>query len=156
RETAALSAAQRAFRQWIFCPTVVVPERTPSGRATLHLTRSPLCSSTLQPRAAALGDWAFGEMFEVTATREVPATTLHDALAAQNISRIDWLKCDTQGTDLRIFLSLPATWRARLLAVEFEPGLIDAYEGEDKFHEVMAAMAREPFWLAGLDVNHTP
>jgi hypothetical protein len=156
RETAPLDAAQREFQKWVFCPTLVVPVVPPEGRALLHLTRSPQCSSTLRPRADALKAWAFAEFFEVIETRSLPAATLLDALRAQGIGRIDWLKCDTQGLDLKIFLSLPAATRARLLAVEFEPGFIDAYEGEDKVADVLAAMAREPFWLAAMDVGHTP
>lgn len=156
RETAALDAARRMFRKWIFCPALAVPAATADGRAALHLTRSPQCSSTLRPNAAALGAWAFADFFAVTETRTVPATTLVEALAAQGITHTDWLKCDTQGLDLKLFASLPAEWRARLLAVEFEPGLIDAYEGEDKLAEVLAAMAREPFWLAELTVGATP
>src|SRR5471032_1635614 len=57
REAAPLGAAQREFKQWIFCPTLVVPAPPPDGRARLHLTRSPQCSSTLRPRADALSAW---------------------------------------------------------------------------------------------------
>jgi hypothetical protein len=133
-----------------------VPVATADEQQALHLTRSPQCSSTLRPRTAALGEWAFAEFFAVTETRAVPATTLAAALAEQKLGRVDWLKCDTQGIDLKLYLSLPEEWRARMLAVEFEPGLIDAYEGEDKLADVLAAMAREPFWLAELEVGRTP
>lgn len=156
REAAALSAAQQVFKKWIFCPVIAVPAAAPAGRATLHLTRSPQCSSTLHPLTPALAEWAFADFFEVVEARDCPAQPLADALRAAGLDRVDWLKCDTQGTDLRLYLSLPAAWRARLLAVEFEPGLIDTYEGEDRGVEVLAAMAREPFWLAGLSVGCTP
>ncbi len=156
REAAPLGAAQRMFARWIFCPGLAVPATTANGRQVLHLTRSPQCSSTLRPRAAALGEWAFAEFFDVTETQALPATALAAALAAQQLERVDWLKCDTQGLDLKLYLSLPEAWRARMLAVEFEPGLIDAYEGEDKLADVLAAMSREPFWLAQLAVGRTP
>lgn len=156
REAPPLSAAQGRFKRWIFCPTLVVPAATPEGCQDLHLTRSPQCSSTLRPNAAALGAWAFAEHFSVEQTRSCAATTLRQALAEQGIGRVDWLKCDTQGLDLGIFQSLPAEDRARLLAVEFEPGLIDAYEDEDKLAAVLAAMDHEPFWLAELAVCGTP
>ena len=156
REAAPLGAAQRMFARWIFCRGLAVPVATPAGARLLHLTRSPQCSSTLRPGAAALTEWAFAELFEVTETRALPAMTLEAALVAGKIDRVDWLKCDTQGLDLKLYLSVPETWRARMLAVEFEPGLIDAYEGEDKLADVLAAMGREPFWLADLDVGRTP
>ena len=156
REAAPLGDAQRQFKRWIFCPGLAVPERPTDGQATLHLTRSPQCSSTLRPRSAALGEWAFAEFFDVQESRAFPATNLRDALAAQGVDRVDWLKCDTQGLDLRLYRSLPPEWRARLLAVEFEPGLINAYEGEDQLADVLAAMKSEPFWLAELAVGRTP
>lgn len=155
REAPPLSAAQRLFKRWIYCPTLVIPSPVPGDRQDLHLTRSPQCSSTLRPNAAALGEWAFAEAFAVEQTRSFAATTLLPALVAQGIKRIDWLKCDTQGLDLGIFQSLPEEERARLLAVEFEPGLINAYEGEDRLADVLAAMDREPFWLADLAVSGT-
>ena len=156
REAAPLDAAQRQFKRWIFCPGLAVPEAAPDGQARLHLTRSPQCSSTLRPRAAAVGEWAFADLFDVMETRAFPATTLQAALAAQGLDRVDWLKCDTQGLDLRLYLSLPQPWRSRMLAVEFEPGLTDVYEGEDQLVDVLAAMKLEPFWLAELVVNRTP
>jgi len=140
----------------IFCPGLAVPVASPDGQAMLHLTRAPQCSSTLRPRAAAVGEWAFADLFDVMETRAFPAGTLQAALAAQGLDRVDWLKCDTQGLDLRLFLSLPPEWRRRMLAVEFEPGLTDVYEGEDKLADVLAAMSGEPFWLAELEVARTP
>ena len=155
REAAPLGEAQREFQRWIFCPGLAVPVAVPGGRAQLHLTRSPQCSSTLPPRAAAVGEWAFAELFDVVETQDFPATTLLAALQAQGLDRVDWLKCDTQGLDLRLYLSLPPEWRTRMLAVEFEPGLTDVYDGEDQLADVLAAMKREPFWLAELELGRT-
>ena len=156
REAAPLGAAQALFGRWIFCPGLAVPTARPGNSATLHLMRSPQCSSTLPPRTAALEEWAFADFFAVVGTKDCSATTLEAALTAQGLGRIDALKCDTQGIDLQLYLSLPKTWRERISAVEFEPGLIDAYEGEDKLSDVLAAMASEPFWLADLQVGRTP
>lgn len=153
RETASLDWARRRFHRWIFVPALAVPSAAAGGTQAFYLTRSPQCSSTLPPRRDALQAWAFGELFEVQATRDLPATTITAALTANGLDRVDWLKCDTQGTDLRLFRSLPEAWRERLLVAEFEPGIIDAYEGEDQLPEVLAAMRAEPFLLAGFEVT---
>lgn len=155
REAAPLDAARGMFARWIFCRALAVPEPARDGTAALHLTASPQCSSMLRPAAGPLGEWVFADFFRVTETRALPATTLGAALAAEGIARVDWLKCDTQGLDLKLYRSLPADWRARLLAVEFEPGLMDAYDGEDRLADVLAAMAREPYWLSELSVGRT-
>ena len=156
RETPSPDAASRRFARWIYCPGLAVPTAVTGGCQTFHLTASPQCSSTLLPQSAVLGEWAFANFFAVSETRKFPATTIESALVAQGLGRVDWLKCDTQGLDARLYLSLPPDWRSKLLAVEFEPGLIDAYAGEDKLADVLAAMAPEPFWLSALRVGQTP
>ncbi|WP_148218062.1 hypothetical protein [Opitutus terrae] len=155
RDSAVLQRAQLAYKRWILCPELVVPESLPDGKAVLHLTRSPHCSSTLRPDQTALREWGFAQFFEVHETRRLPATTLGAALAARGLDRVDWLKCDTQGLDLKLYHSLPISWREQILAVEFEPGVIDAYQGEDKLAAVLTAMAGEPFWLAELQIGRT-
>jgi hypothetical protein len=155
RETAPLGAAQRQFRHWIYLPKLVVPSPAGEGRQIMYLTQSPQCSSTLKPRHDMLSDWVFADWFEVVETREFPATTLLHAITQQGFERIDWLKCDTQGCDLGIFQSLPSSWSDCLLALDLEPGLIDAYESEDKLAAVLAAMEKEPFWMSALKVGCT-
>ncbi len=143
-----------SFREWITIPNIVVAEDDRS-RAELVLTRFPFCSSTLVPDHSSLAAWAFAPLFEETGRQSLPAGTLKNGLEAHGLTQLDWLKCDTQGTDLRIWLSLPPAWRARVLAAEFEPGLIDAYQGEDKLHALLAAMEHEHLWLARFEVQST-
>lgn len=156
REAQPLTMEQRAFRRWVYVPAVVVAEPPAGGRTTLHLARSPQCSSTLPPASEALRNWAFASFFDVVKRREFPAITLEAALEGAGLCGLDWLKCDTQGTDLRIFRSLRQEWRQRVLLAEFEPGLIDAYEGEDTLAQVLEVMRHEPFWLADFSIERTP
>jgi FkbM family methyltransferase len=136
----------------------VVPAAAAADDATeaeFHLTRSPYCSSRLRPDAAALGDWSFARLFDVERTVRVPCVRLQKALQEAGVSRVDWFKSDSQGTDLRLFQSLGEALCLRVLAVEFEPGIIDAYEGEDKLSSVLAQMDRPEFWLCDLDIRGT-
>jgi FkbM family methyltransferase len=155
RDADKLDAANTVFRRWIYCAGLVAPSVENDGRKTFYLTKSPHCSSLLRPRNDRLKDWLFADYFMVEKITTVPAVTLEAALTSSGVRRIDWLKCDTQGQDLSIFMSLPEAWRRRMLAVEFEPGLIDAYEGEDKFWHTLRAMENEPFWISNLEVCHT-
>jgi hypothetical protein len=154
REAPAPGPEQRRFARWIFCAGLAVPAAALEGRKEFFLTQSPQCSSTLRPRTAALAPWVMADFFTVTEVRSVAAVTIPTALAAHGIDRIDWLKCDTQGLDLALYQSLPLAWRRRLLAVEFEPGIVDAYEGEERLPAVLEAMRGEPHWLAALGVGH--
>ncbi|HEY8360764.1 MAG TPA: hypothetical protein VIL30_25180 [Ramlibacter sp.] len=118
-----------------------------------YLARSPHCSSSLRPDGAALAPWAFSPLFEVEKVVRMPASSLPEALAAVGISQVDWYKTDSQGTDLRIFDALAAGTIAQVLVAEFEPGIIDAYVGEDKLHALMAYMDRKPFWVTGMNIK---
>jgi FkbM family methyltransferase len=156
RDAARLRAGNRVFKKWIYCAGLVAPNVDARGEKPFHFTRSPHCSSLLKPQHDRLRDWCFADYFVVERMGTVPAVTLHQALTGNGLDRVDWLKCDTQGLDLSLFLSLPDAWRRKTLAVEFEPGLIDAYEGEDKFWHTLKGMEEEPFWLCELLIGDSP
>jgi len=66
---------------------------------------------------------------------------------------VDWFKTDSQGMDLRLFRSLGEPLLQKVLAADFEPGIIDAYEGEDKFHSLLAFMDSQPFFVSRVRVR---
>lgn len=118
-----------------------------------YLARSPHCSSSLPPDTAALEPWAFSPLFEVERRVQLPAIDLASALAQLNLDYIDWYKSDSQGTDLRIFRSLAEAMTDGILVAEFEPGIIDAYQGEDKLPQLMAYMDTKPFWVSDMVIK---
>lgn len=123
------------------------------GLRRFYLTQSPYCSSSLVPRNTSLKPWEFRELFEINRTVELPAVLLNDVLNEFGTNYIDWFKTDTQGTDLRLFAALPEDVRHRTLAVDFEPGIIDAYAGEDKLHDVLRYMETLPFFVSDMTVK---
>jgi len=132
----------------------IVSTKTES-QAPFFLTRSPFCSSLLEPDRENLSPWLFKSLFDVVKISSLPSVTLEETLKTLDISYIDWLKTDTQGTDLRIYQSLPGEIRKNILAAEFEPGIMDAYKGEDKLYAVMNEMHREGYWLSSMQVKGT-
>lgn len=120
---------------------------------TFYLTASPFCSSTLPPDSESLADYLFADLFAVERTASAPATSLAAVLAELGLERVDWFKTDSQGTDLRLFRSLPASVRAGVLALDIEPGLIDAYVGEDLWIDAHRELTGSGFWLSHLDVR---
>jgi hypothetical protein len=127
----------------------------PTGNAPFYLTTSPFCSSLLEPDEKNLRPWLFSPLFGVKKLTSLPAVTLLETLQSSGITYIDWFKVDTQGTDLRIYQSLPEAIKEKLLLAEFEPGIMDAYKGEDKLFAVMEEMARQGFWLSSMEVKGT-
>ncbi|MEP7288288.1 MAG: FkbM family methyltransferase [Chloroflexota bacterium] len=124
-----------------------------NGEVRFYLTQSPYCSSTLKPDTQSLENYLFSDLFTVENESSVKAITLNEAVQRVGVSSIDWLKLDTQGTDLRIFTSLDEKTRRHVLAIDIEPGLIDAYIGEDLFVDVHRELTQNGFWLSNLNVE---
>lgn len=118
-----------------------------------YLTKSPHCSSSLAPNKIALTPWAFRDLFEIDKKVKIPVVKLQEALAKIGISYIDWYKTDSQGTDLRIFDSLSDDIKYKMIAAEFEPGIIDAYLGEDKLPQLMEYMEKLPYWITQMQLK---
>jgi len=151
REFHVTEQANKAYKKLITFNRIVTAEQI--GQTDFYLTASPFCSSLLKPAKEKLEPWVFSPLFSVERVTRLPAITLQDALQQANIDYVDWFKTDTQGTDLRLFTSLPAILQPGILAAEFEPGIIDAYEGEDKLSAVMQEMRNRGFWLSSMAVK---
>ena len=87
---------------------------------------------------------------------DVPAITLDNVMEELSIEEVDWIKLDSQGTDLRLFNSIKPDVRSRVLAVDIEPGLMPGYVGEDSFIEVHESLIEQGFWLSNIEVKGTP
>ena len=120
-----------------------------------YLTKSPYCSSLLQPDEVALKDWAFAEKFEVKNKVKIKTRSLISVLNDAKIEYIDWFKTDSQGTDLRLFQSVPEHIRNKVLVAEFEPGILDSYHSEDKLFRLMEFMNDKNFWMSEIEVKGT-
>ena len=126
----------------------------PGSSANFYLTKSPHCSSLLEPDMDALQDWAYAPIFSVEKTVQLQTTDLNTTLAEFGIDYIDWYKSDSQGIDLRLFKSIPAEIRDGISIAEFEPGILDAYKNEDKLSGMLGYHeTNNQFWLAALEVK---
>jgi hypothetical protein len=123
------------------------------GSADFYFTKSATCSSLLPPNQQQLSEWAFADRFQVLEKREVKTTNLTTILAELGLKGIDWFKSDSQGTDLRLFASLGDPVLSRVLVAEFEPGILDAYQGEDKLWQVLAFMEGRDFWMSDMRIK---
>lgn len=141
------------YKRLLVINRIVTAEEMAS--TNFYLTASPFCSSLLKPQMEQLQPWIFHSLFEVQKTAVLPAITIPAALKQAGLDYLDWFKTDTQGTDLRLFKSIPDQIRDGILAAEFEPGIMNAYNGEDKLYAVMEAAREAGFWLSTMDVKGT-
>jgi len=145
--------ANQDYKKFIQVNRIVAP--VSSSSTPFYLTSSPFCSSMLEPDEEKLSPWLFKPLFEVKKITSLPSVTLEETLQSANISYIDWFKVDTQGTDLRLYKSLPSKIQETVLLAEFEPGIMDAYKNEDKLYAVMQEMHEQGFWLSSMNVKGT-
>ena len=130
----------------------IVCERS-ERNVKFYLTHSPHCSSSLPPHEKELAHWAFSQSFGVESICELEAVELISAINKCGINYVDWFKIDSQGTDWRIFKSLPDEVSNKVIVAEFEPGIIDAYIGEDKLDKLLFEMSKRPFWISSMDIK---
>ena len=126
---------------------------SPMDSVPVFLTRSPACSSTLKPQNDALDAYEFRDRFKVVSKVSVQAIHLVTALTQVGLDWVDWFKTDSQGIDLRLFQSLGCPRLKRVIVAELEPGIIDAYEGEDKLWQVMSYMSEHNFWVSDMKIK---
>lgn len=151
RDLALLETRSSSFKSLRIVPRIVADQTLP--QKAFYLAQAPHCSSCLEPNLSSLQDYTFARGFETAKTVDLPTITLGDALREAGLSRIDWLKVDSQGMDLRIFGSLSTHVADEIIVVDFEPGIIGAYLGEDKLHAVLAHMEPRSFWCSQFEVQ---
>ena len=123
-----------------------------NGKRDFFLTKSPYCSSSLKPDSKSLRNYAFFDLFTIENKVNLKAMNLKTVLGNLKIRRVDWLKTDSQGTDLRLFNSLDNPLKKSVLVADFEPGIIDAYISEDKLADLLLNMDKLPFWVSSMKI----
>lgn len=139
------------YRKLFVYKCIVTPNK--SSETDFYLTRSAPCSSSLHPDIESLNKWAFADLFTVEKKITLRSVTLPAVIKELGLDRVDWFKTDSQGTDLSLFNSLGEQLIKKVLIAEFEPGIIDAYVGEDKLWSLMAYMDKHDFWMSDIIVK---
>ena len=122
------------------------------GKRTLYFTRQPACSSLLKPIDALTRDYPALHCAQEVRSIEIDTTTLDIWARSIDLGAVDYLKLDTQGTELEILQggeSILPSVRALEIEVEFNP----IYEGQPLFSDVDQYLRRHGFVLWQL-TNH--
>lgn len=140
------------FRKFTMIKKVVTDND--SDTAKFFLTAYPYCSSMLKPDMDSCKQYTFTETFEVIGQAEFPTTRLNVVIRDLEVHGIDWIKLDSQGKDLDLYLSIEPSTRKRILAIDIEPGVSPFYEGENTFAESHRALLQEGFWLSSIKLQN--
>jgi FkbM family methyltransferase len=140
------------FRRSVIINEAITSDKG-AGEVNFYLTRSPFCSTVLAPNPPATYNWLESNLFDVEKVVSVRATTIDSVLKRLDMPGIDWIKVDSQGTDLRLINSISPDVLTRVMAIDTEPGLIDIYQHEDLFVDVHRDLTSKGFWLSGMHVG---
>jgi FkbM family methyltransferase len=116
------------------------------GTRTLHFTRQPACSSLLKPIESLTRDYPALHCAQEERRMEVKTTTLDLWSKDIGLGWVDYVKIDTQGTELEILKGgerlLPGV-RALEIEVEFNP----IYEGQPLYADIDHYLRQRGFVL---------
>lgn len=146
-----LKSQLKSFQKIYLIDKIVSNKNQPQ---TLYITKNPECSSTLPPDHKVLSTLVNSELYEIIDQKTIDAVTLDRVCDSLNLNYIDWLKLDTQGTDLRIIESLPSNLLSTILVIDIEPGLYGNYVGEDEYSSIDLYLRSRGFWLASLKISN--
>ncbi|HCY74982.1 MAG TPA: hypothetical protein DHV28_03605 [Ignavibacteriales bacterium] len=154
REFGFIEKKESNFKK-LFVYNCIVSDKDNSDQI-FYLTRSPYCSSILKPDFKNLANYSFADIFQIINTTKLKTVSISTALKELNINQVDWFKTDSQGIDLRLFKNLNDEIREKIIIAEFEPGLIDAYEYEDKLYSLLEYMQNKNYWISDFIVKGNP
>lgn len=145
-ECARLNSAPHHYQGFHAFPYYIGTE---SQRTAFHLYKQPGESSSYEP------DQRFQEVFRgdnfgIERTVEVTASSLDAVYGKESMALPDFLKLDTQGSELEILQGAGRVLRNASL-VEVEVEFLAMYEGQPLFHDVLKFMLEHDFELLYLN-----
>jgi FkbM family methyltransferase len=127
-----------------------------SAEMVLHHTRNPNCSSLYRPNRGLIQRLRPGDdQLDVVRSEPIQVVTLDDSLSTAGISRVDFIKIDTQGSELDILHGGLGTLERGVIGVEVEVEFLPLYEGQPLFSDVQEFMLSHGFELMGFPRTST-
>lgn len=124
-----------------------------NGKARLNLTRKPRCSSIFEPNPALIGRFIASENYDVVDSLEVPCSTLDEVSRTGGIKDIDFIKLDTQGSELQILQGAESVLaKFCVFGIEIELEFSPLYRGQPLFGDVDRFLREKGFALFDIAV----
>lgn len=141
------SGRSSAFRSLAYLPWGLGET---DGRQVLHVCRSPGASSFYEPNRTLLQRFPDPDRFEVVSTKSVPVRSLDSLMrdpAVRMPRSVDFIKIDTQGSELEILRGARQTLSDQVVAIEVEVEFTQLYDAQPVFRDVDAFLAASGFTL---------
>jgi FkbM family methyltransferase len=119
--------------------------------ATLNITKSPGCSSLLRPNKKILNQFPDAGRFDIVNETQIHTNSLDSVLEENRIENIDFVKVDTQGTELNILQGAEQALSKDVFGIAVEVEFIQLYEGQPLFADVDVYLRENGFTLFDLN-----
>jgi len=116
----------------------------------LNIARDRGLTSVFEPDRAFLDAFPDSARFDIIDVQQVDADTLDHQLQSRGVSDVDFLKVDTQGSELFVLEGAAQTLDSTIFGVEAEVEFTPIYKGQPLFADVDHFMRERGFLLFGL------
>jgi len=118
----------------------------------LHITKNPACCSFFLPNLPFVKRFPNGEDLQVVNSTPVKCNSLDNILRKNNIQDIDFLKIDTQGSELQILQGAKETLKNSVFGIDVEVEFLPQYSEQPLFSEIDDYLKKLGFSLFDLDL----
>ena len=119
-----------------------------------YLTEKQQTSSIFKPNRKFLDEFPEANRFDITRNVTIQADTLDNQFRIHNIADTDFIKVDTQGSELFILEGAINTLRNHVFGVEVEVEFVEMYQNQPLFSDVDRFMRNQGFWLFDIQAAH--
>ena len=125
------------------------------GPQTLYVTEDPYASSLLKPNLINIKRWRGSDRgFKVKEEKIVDCETLDSFSKKTNITKCDFIKLDTQGTELNILLSgMNLVSNTSIISMEIE--FVRLYQDQYLFDDVVRELSKMGFRYVNFTHGHS-
>lgn len=119
-----------------------------------YSTRKQTTSSIFKPNREFLDKFPEEERFDILDEVKIECDTLDNQLLSNNISEVDFIKIDTQGSELFILQGAEKTIEESVFGLEIEVEFVEIYQNQPLFADVDSFIRRQDFQLFDIKRNY--
>lgn len=124
-----------------------------NSKIKLYITRKRQCSSVYEPNSAFLNQFPGSERFSVVNTEDIEVDTLDSLEVERTIGDVDFIKIDTQGSELDILKGGEETLR-KVFGLQLEIEFEKMYKNQPLFNQVDEFIRERGFILFDLEKTY--
>src|SRR3989338_5315413 len=119
-----------------------------------YLTEKQQTSSIFRPNRKFLDEFPEANRFDITRDVTIQADTLDNQFRIHNIADTDFIKVDTQGSELFVLEGAINTIKNCVFGVEIEVEFVEMYQNQPLFSDVDRFVRSQGFWLFDIQSAH--